>query len=139
MTFLEALYGSQYQDLVANGKDGSKGRINGNIFLAVLSTLVLFTLLGFIMLLSSTFFQQSSHFISSNFISGKSAGKLLAIPVIALSYYIVSKTVGSEISYQKSIHSFLQLPGEIRKQANKKLLTYFFIVLSSLVLVLILL
>ena len=139
MTFLEALYGSQYQDLVANGKDGSNGRINGNIFLAVLITLVLFTLFGFIMLLSSTFFQQSSHFISNNFISGKSAGKLLAIPVIALSYYIVSKTVGSEISYQKSIHSFLQLPAEIRKQANKKLLTYFFIVLGSLVLVLILL
>lgn len=36
MTFLEALYGSQYQEIHQRGGDGSKARFNGNLLLAVM-------------------------------------------------------------------------------------------------------
>ena len=34
MTFLVALYGSQYYEIQQKGKDGNKGRLNANIFLS---------------------------------------------------------------------------------------------------------
>ena len=80
--------------------------------------------------LSETFKSDAFSFVNENFINGKSAGKLLAIPVLALSYFIVNKTVGSESNFQKTIQSFYNLPEDIRKTANKKLLTYFFIIFA---------
>lgn len=130
MTFLEALYGSQHQEISQNGKDGNKGRFNGNIFLAVLITLIIFTLFGILMLLSQGFKMSSLTFVEENFISGKAAGKLLAIPVIAISYFIISKTAGSEANFKKIIENFYCFPEDVRKTANKKLLTYFFIVFT---------
>ena len=43
MTFLEALYGSQYSEIEKMGKDGNKGRLNGNLFLSAFVIMLLFT------------------------------------------------------------------------------------------------
>jgi hypothetical protein len=45
MTFLEALYGSQYYEIHQRGGDGKKGRLNGNIFLSAFILLMIITLL----------------------------------------------------------------------------------------------
>ena len=45
MTFLEALYGSQYYEIHQRGKDGNKGRLNGNVFLAALIVLFILAVL----------------------------------------------------------------------------------------------
>jgi hypothetical protein len=39
MSFLEALYGSQYYEIHQKGRDGNKGRLNGNLFLSALIVL----------------------------------------------------------------------------------------------------
>ena len=41
MTLLEAIYGSQYQEISQRGGDGSKGRFNGNLLISVIFLLLL--------------------------------------------------------------------------------------------------
>ena len=50
MTFLEALYGSQYYEIHQKGRDGNKGRLNGNLFLAAF--VVLFIIAVFMISIS---------------------------------------------------------------------------------------
>ena len=45
MTFLEALYGSQYYEIHQKGRDGNKGRLNGNLFLSALILLFILALM----------------------------------------------------------------------------------------------
>lgn len=45
MTFLQALYGSQYQEIKQRGGDGNKGRINGNVFLSAFIVLIIIVIL----------------------------------------------------------------------------------------------
>lgn len=133
MTFLEALYGSQHEEIAQNGKDGNKGRLNGNIFLTAMIVLLVFNGFGIMTIISESFKLQSSNFVSDNFLSGRLAGKLLAIPLFALIYYIITKTVGSEINFKKQVESFYQLPEDVKKQANKKILIPFFIIFAALI------
>ena len=59
--------------------------------------------------------------------SGRSIGKLLAIPVFGIIYLIILKTVGSESNFKNKVDAFMQYPDEIKKKANAKLLIPFFI------------
>ena len=131
MTFLQALYGSQYAEITKNGKDGAKGRFNGNIFLAAFIVLGILTI-GAILItispsLSHSFSRSMEHTFGYN--NGKAAGKLLAIPIMALCYFLVAYTVGTEASYNRLIDEFNLLPAEERAKANKKVLVPFFVVL----------
>ena len=131
MTFLEALYGSQYYEIHQKGKDGNKGRLNGNMFLSAL--IILFILA--VMMISISFvpgFNESlTQIIRSVFgdSSGRSIGKLLAIPVFGIIYLIIIKTVGSESNFKNKVEAFMQYPDEVKKKANAKLLIPFFILL----------
>ncbi len=131
MTFIQALYGSQYFELVQKGRDGSKGRFNSNIFLAAFIFLVLVTVIALTVTisphLSRRFNSFAEHFAGSN--SGKETGMLLAIPVMAICYFFVSKTVGTQKNYFKIIDEFKLLPDDVKSKANKKILAPFFIVL----------
>lgn len=133
MTFLEALYGSQYYEISQRGKDGAKGRFNGNIFLAVFVMLIILTIIA----LATTFSQEVDDKLTGKLTdmfgygNGKAVGRLLAIPVIAILYFIISKTVGSERNYNRLIDNFNQLPEEEKKKANKKVLIPFFVVLIA--------
>ena len=135
MTFLEALYGSQYYEIHQKGKDGNKGRLNGNLFLSAL--VILFILAVFMISINFVpgFNESLTKVIRGVFgySSGKSIGKLLAIPAFAIIYLIIIKTVGTETSFKTKVDAFMQYPDEVKRTANAKLLIPFFILLIIVV------
>lgn len=129
MTFLEMLYGSQYNEIHQRGKDGNKGRLNGNIFLSALVILFLFAILMVCISFVPGFEASVTKFVRSIFgySNGKTAGKLLAIPLLIIIYLIVSGTVGNERNFKAKAEAFMQYPDEMKKKANTRLLIPFFI------------
>ena len=129
MTFLEALYGSQYYEIYQKGRDGNKGRLNGNIFLSALIVLLILAILMVSISLVPGFEESLTKSVHNIFgsISGRSIGKLLAIPVFAIIYLIIIKTVGSEINFKNKVDAFMQYPDEVKKKANAKILIPFFV------------
>ena len=131
MTFLEALYGSQYYEIHQKGRDGNKGRLNGNLFLSAL--IVLFILA--VMMISISFVPGFNESLTKSirsvftYSSGKSIGKILAIPVFVIIYFVIIKTVGSESNFKNKVEAFMQYPDDVKKKANAKLLIPFFILL----------
>jgi len=129
MTFLEALYGSQYYEIHQKGRDGNKGRLNGNLFL---STLIVLFILA-VLMVSISFIPGFNESLTKNirsifgYSSGRSIGKLLAIPVLGIIYLVIIKTVGSESNFKNKVDAFMQYPDEVKKKANAKLLIPFFI------------
>ena len=129
MTFLEALYGSQYYEIHQKGRDGNKARLNGNLFLSALIVLFLIAVLLLCINFVPGFNDSVTKSIRSVFgySSGKNIGKLLAIPVFAIIYFIIIKTVGTATSFKNKVDVFMQYPDEVKKKANAKLLIPFFI------------
>ena len=131
MTFLEALYGSQYYEIQQRGKDGNKGRLNANFFLTALIILGIIA----VYMIALRFAPEFNDSVNNNsrgfliFTSGKAMGKLLALPIFGIIYFTIIKTVGSEYNFKRRTESFMQLPDEVKKKANAKLLTPFFILL----------
>jgi len=129
VTFLEALYGSQYYEIHQKGRDGNKGRLNGNLFL---STLIVLFILA-VLMVSISFIPGFNESLTKNirsifgYSSGRSIGKLLAIPVLGIIYLVIIKTVGSESNFKNKVDAFMQYPDEVKKKANAKLLIPFFI------------
>lgn len=139
MTFLQALYGSQYQEIKQRGGDASKGRINGNMFLTAFIILLIIDLVAFFVEISSAGSVSFLNNMLNNFnvVSGKLTGKLLAVPLFIVVYIIVSKTVGTIEKYKMITDEFVQLPEDIKKKANAKLLVPFFILLTLLIVLII--
>ena len=129
MTFLEALYGSQYYEIYQKGRDGNKGRLNGNIFLSALIVLLILAVLMISISFVPGFNESLTKTIRNTFgsISGRSIGKLLAIPVFGIIYLIIIKTVGSETNFKNKVDAFMQYPDEVKKKANAKILIPFFV------------
>jgi hypothetical protein len=129
MTFLEALYGSQYYEIHQKGRDGDKGRLNGNLFLSALIVLLIIAVLMVSINFIPGFEEKMTKSIRSVFgySSGRSIGKLLAIPVFGIIYLAIKKTVGSESNFKNKVNAFMQYPDEVKKKANAKLLIPFFI------------
>ncbi|MFZ4057247.1 MAG: hypothetical protein ACOYKE_03880 [Ferruginibacter sp.] len=139
MTFLEALYGGQHHEIAQQGKDGNKGRLNGNIFLAVMVFLVI--LIVFILLnkLDPSMGRSFQRMLRKTFghSSGRTMGKLIALPLFFIIYVIINYTIGSAQRYAKTVAAFNELPELEKKQANKKLLLPFFVLLFTLVILMI--
>jgi hypothetical protein len=131
MTFLEALYGGQYYELRLKGRDGNKGRLNANLFLSALVILLFFVVIMIAIRLSPAFNESLSKMIkkATGGISGRSAGKILAVPLFALTFFTIQFTVGSKENFNRKVEAFLQYPDELKKKANGKMLTPFFIIL----------
>jgi len=129
VTFLEALYGSQYYEIHQKGRDGNKGRLNGNLFLSTLIVLFILAVLMITISFIPGFNESLTKKIRSIFgySSGRSIGKLLAIPVFGIIYLVIIKTVGSESNFKNKVDAFMQYPDEVKKKANAKLLIPFFI------------
>lgn len=135
MTFLQALFGSQYQEIKQRGGDGNKGRINGNIFLTAFIMLFIYVLLAVIFKAVPAF---SENLINVNYIvSGKLAGKILAIPLFIIIYLIVSKTTGTQKNFEQIIEKFNRLPEDVKKKANVKILVPFLSLLFILIILVI--
>ena len=129
MTFLEALYGSQYYEIHQKGRDGNKGRLNGNVFLSALVVLFIVAVLMVAISFVPGFDESITKSVRSVFGSsgGKSIGKLLAIPVFAIIYFIILKAVGTEENFKRKVEAFMEYPDETKKKANARLLVPFFI------------
>jgi len=134
MSYLQALYGSQYYELSQNGKDGMKGRLNGNLFLSafVIIALFLFATILFAVApsLKDSMDNWFHHLAGSS--SGKFVGKLVAAVLLFVVYMVVSRTIGSEESYKRIVDEFNQYPESEKKEANKKIFKPFLIALATL-------
>ena len=140
MTLLEAIYGSQYQEISQRSGDGSKGRFNGNLLISVIFLLLLLTVIFVLMLIpgmNESMTRSMRGFTGSG--SGKNMGKLLAIPVLFLLVALANFTIGTKKNYTRIIERFNNDPEEVRKKANKKVLTVFFSIFGILILAVILL
>lgn len=132
MTFIQALYGSQYYEITQKGGDGAKGRLNGNIFLAAFVILIILTIIALIVTFlpgAANSVEHGAGFIA-NGQSGKITGKLLAIPAMAICYLVIANTIGRKKMYTKIIEEFNLLPAAEKNKANRKVLVPFLIVLT---------
>ena len=131
MTFLEALYGSQYYEIHKQGKDGNKGRLNGNMFLTAFIILFIIAIamacISFVPGFNESMTKNARRIFG--YTSGKSIGIMLGIPVFAIIYFMVIKIVGSEENFKRKVETFMQYPDETKKKANAMLLIPFFILL----------
>ena len=129
MTFLEALYGSQYYEIHQKGRDGNKGRLNGNLFLSAFIVLFIIAVFMISIRFVPGFNDALTKTIRSVFgySTGRSIGKLLAIPVFAIIYFVILKTVGNKPNFKRNVDAFMEYPDDIKKKANAKLLIPFFI------------
>lgn len=132
MTFLEALFGSQYYEIHKQGKDGNKGRLNANLFLAAIIVLAIIALLMICISFVPGFNESLTRSVRSVFgySSGKSIGKSLALPVFIIIYLVIKGTVGNQHNFQAKVDTFMQYPDEVKKKANAKLLIPFFVLLG---------
>lgn len=129
-TFLAMLYGSQYQELAQQGKNGLHGRLNGNLFLSAAIMVALLVIL----LLSGRLLGNFGPWLEplSGLISGASLGKLLALPLFFGIYALISRTVGSYERFVAAVEAFQQLPAHQQGQANRRILLPFFSLLGLL-------
>lgn len=134
MSYFEALYGRQYYEIHQRGGDTSKGRMNGNVFLAALIVLLLIDILLIGIALDNVFKNELTSRIHSWFgvLSGRLIGKILAIPVFAVIYFIIVKIVGTETNYNRLVNNFMNYPDEIKKKAMRKTLFPFGILIILL-------
>ena len=129
MTFLETLYGSQYYEINQKGRDGNKGRLNANIFLSALVILFLFAVVMICISFVPGFNESLTKSIRNIFgySSGRSIGRLLAIPLFAVIYFSASISVGNKKNFKARVEKFMQQPDEVKKKANSRLMIPFFI------------
>lgn len=133
MSFFEALYGSQYWEIHQQGKDGNKGRLNGNLFLSAFIILIILDFMLVLFFIPGVYDSVTRWFTNIfGYGNGKNAGKLLGIPLLGGIYFIASRTVGSETNFKMYVERFLKLPDSEKKKANKKLLMPFLILLGIL-------
>ena len=132
MSFLEGLYGSQYYEIQKQGKDGNKGKMNANLFLAALIILAIIAVLMIGVSFVPGFNESLTKSIRNVFgySSGRSIGKLLGLPLFFLLYFILSLSVGSKENFKIKTEAFMQYPDEVKKKANVKLLIPFFVLLA---------
>ncbi len=135
MTFLEALYGSQYHEIQQRGGDGNKARFNGNLLLAViilLGIIILFlAAIKFVPGFNESITRQVRNLFGYS--SGKTIGRLLALPFFFLLFWVVQQTTGNTANFKKRVDRFMAYPEEIRKQGNKKILFPFSLLLGGLI------
>lgn len=134
MTFLEALYGGQYNEIKQRGGNTDSARMNGNLFLMAFVIICLFLMIAIPVTFSESLNDSLTHFLHKMFgySSGKAIGRLLAIPLMVIIYFVLTLTVGNKSNYQKHIQGFENCSDDEKRNASKKTLVPFFIVLGVL-------
>ena len=129
---IQTIYGMQYEELVQNDKDGNKARINGNLFLTGYVIVFLFLIILAAMHIPECN-DTMNRFLSRTFgrvSSGKVIGRLITIPLLVLIYFIVSKTIGSEFSFQKHVKTYSRYSEEAKKKSFKIVMISFLTMLG---------
>jgi hypothetical protein len=135
VTFLEALFGSQYEEIHKQGKDGNKGRLNANLFLAALILLVIIAILMIGVSFVPGFNDSLTGSVQDVFgnSGGKSIGKLLALPAFMIIYLAINFSIGNQQNFTSKAEAFMQYPDEVRKKANARLIIPFFVLLGFVI------
>jgi hypothetical protein len=124
--FIETIYGYQYEELVQNGKDGNKARQAGNFFVSAFIIVFLFLLLLIIARIPGMNNSLNNIFHKAfGYSSGKFIGRLLAIPLLAIIYFIVKNLIGSEAQFKKYVDAFTSYPEEEKKNSMKRIMIPF--------------
>lgn len=134
MKYFEYLYGSQYLELFQKGRDGSKGRLNGNLFFSAFILILIFLFIAFMSLVSEDFTKEINSMFHRLFgySSGKTIGRILALPLVFILYLIVSLSIGSKNNYRKLCQKFMELPDNEKKKANTVILAPFIVAVTLL-------
>lgn len=132
MTFFEALFGSQYQEIKSKNGDIHKARFNGNLFLSAFVMILVFTIIILLVTIFPELNKEFTKILKSIFgySIGKTIGKLIALPVLALIYLAVNLTLGNKNKFEIYIANFLLYSEEEKSKANKIILKPFFILLG---------
>ena len=132
MTFLEALYGSQYQEIKSKNGDTTKARFNANLFLSAFVMLLFFILIVILATIFPNLNLGFTKFIKSIFgySTGKTIGRLIALPAFFIIYISIKFTLGNKIRFEKTVTTFLLYSEEEKNKANKKILIPFFILIG---------
>lgn len=123
---LQRIYGMQYEELEQNGKDGNKARFNGNILVSAY-LIVAFLLLILLLTLIPSYNEYITRTLRGIFgySSGKTIGRLLVIPLFAILYYAVMRTVGSEKAFLEHVEAYKQFSEEEKKKSLMKVMLPF--------------
>jgi hypothetical protein len=123
---IESIYGYQYEELVQNGKDGNKARQAGNLLVSAFIIVFLFLLLLTAARIPGVNDSLNHVFHKAfGYSSGKSIGRLLAIPLLAIIYFIVKYLIGSETQFKKYVDAFASYPEEEKKNSMKRIMVPF--------------
>ena len=117
MNLFDCVTCNQYYELVKTGRDGKKARFNGNLLNTVCIFLLLLTLVTLFFMNSASgkdFFNRLALIFGER--SGKGLGELMAIPVLAIIYLVISKTIGTQTRFERITAEFDSL-AEIDKKA----------------------
>lgn len=123
---LQRIYGMQYEELEQAGKDGNKARFNGNVLVAAY-LIVAILLLVLLATLVPGYNEAMTRFLRGVFghSSGKVIGRLLAIPLFAILYYVVTVTVGTESSFREHVEAYKQFSEEEKKKSLGRVMVPF--------------
>lgn len=130
------IYGMQYEELEQKGRDGNKARFNGNVLVAAYLVVILLLVL-LLFTLVSTYNDTMTRIVHNMFgyWSGKSVGKLLAIPLFAFLYITVTLTIGSESSFREYVMEYKKLSPEEKKKSLRIVMTPFMVMLAAMVVI----
>ena len=117
---LKAIYCNQYYELKPKGK-ADRAKENGTVLSAVAVMLLVFA----VFLITISFFpdvEKASRDLIKDvfgFRTGKSAGKILGLFLVFISWPFVRFTVGTEQSYQNTISTFEAMDAEEQQKVSK--------------------
>ena len=121
MNLFDCVICNQYYDLVNTGRDGSKALFNGNLLNTTCIFLMLLTLCN-LTLMNSALAENLFTWVGSEFgeRSGKGLSELMALPLLALIYFIVKKTIGTKTRFDRIISEFDSMDETSKKTIFKR-------------------
>jgi len=130
MNILTILYGCQYEEIAAKGKDGNKGRVAANVLLTIFFLL----LIALIFVILYKYFPSA---LPENPLRGfgpRTAGKIIALTGFGAVYGLVLLTVGTEANFQRQVAAYKDYPESVKKKANRLILIPFFSMMALVIL-----
>jgi hypothetical protein len=130
MNLLTILYGCQYEEIAAKGKDGNKGRVAANVLL----TIFLLLLIALIFVILYKYFPSA---LPKNPLRGfgpRTSGKIIALIGFGGVYGLVLLTVGTEANFHRQVAAYRDYPESVKKKANRLILVPFFSMMALVIL-----
>ncbi len=130
MNFLTILYGCQYEEIAAKGKDGNKGRVAANVLL----TIFVLLLIALIFVILYKYFPSVLPDNPLRGFGARTSGKIIALVGFGSIYGLVLLTVGSEANFHRQVAAYKEYPASVKKKANLLILVPFFSMMALVIL-----